>query len=425
MSKYIIIGASAAGLAAAEQIRKTDNDGEITILTREDYLPYSRPSISYYLKGSVRESDMYLRKPAYYKANKINIVTGADVKSIDPESKTVKAGRKIYSYDKLCLATGSKPFIPPMKNVGGKDNVYTFLDLASTKAVKAAANKNTKAVVIGGGLIGMKAAEGLSKVCRSVDVVEFAPRILPSILDAKSSKNVKKYIEDKGSIKFHLEDTIVEAKSKGRTITSVVLKSGKVLKCDMLIVAVGVRPETELAEKAGLEVSRGIITDTATMQTSNENIYAAGDCTVSVDMLDGSKKIIALWPNAVQQGTAAGSQMAGGDVVIDSTYSVNAIDFYGLRICTCGLINAQGEQYKDKIMQYGDEYKRLIFEGSKLVGFVLINSSTNAGIYTNLISKKIELDTLEGDIMQTPSLFLFDRDTRTTKLTGSKEGVRV
>ncbi len=421
--KYLIIGASAAGLATAESIRKTDATGEITILTREEYLPYSRPSISYYLKGKVAESDMYLRKPSYYKSNKINIITGADVKSIDTATKTVKAGRKSYPYDKLCLATGSKPFVPPMKNVDGKNNVFSFLDLASTKAVKANANKDTRAVVIGGGLIGMKAAEGLSKICKSVDVIEFAPRILPSILDAKSAKNVKKYIEQNGGIKFHLEDTIVEAKSKGKNVTSVILKSGKELKCDILVVAVGVRPETILAEQAGLEVNRGIITDCATMQTSNADIYACGDCCVSTDMLDGAKKIIALWPNAVGQGRVAGSQMAGGDEVVDGTYSVNAIDFYGLRICTCGLINAQGDQYSDKIAQNGDEYKRLIFEGNKLVGFVLINSSENAGIYTSLIANRVDLDTLNGDIMATPSLMLFDKATRTEKLTGSAKGV--
>ncbi len=420
MSKYVVIGASAAGLAAAEQIRKTDKNGEITVLTNEAYLPYSRPSISYYLKGVVKENDMFLRKPSFYKTNKINVVTNSKVTLIDRENKKVKAGRKEYSYDKLCICTGSKPFVPPMKNVEGKANALTFLDLAATKAVKSAADENTRAVVIGAGLIGMKAAEGLSKICKSVDVVELAPRILPSILDAKSSKNVKKYIEEKGHIKFHLENTVVQAKSKGKRITSVILKSGKELKCDLLILAVGVRPETELAENAGLEVNRGIITNPATMQTSDENIYAAGDCTVSVDMLDGSRKIIALWPNAVQQGTAAGSQMAGGDIAIDGTYSVNAIDFYGLRICTCGLINAQGDNYSDKIKTDGDEYKRLIFEGSRLVGFVLINSSTNAGIYTSLISNKIDLDSLEGDIMDTPSLFLFSKETRTVKLGGLK-----
>lgn len=421
MAKYVVIGACAAGLAAAEQIRKTDKTGEITVLTNEAFLPYSRPSISYLLKGAVKESDMYLKKAQFYKSNKINIVTNSKATSIDRENKKVKAGRKEYSYDKLCICTGSKPFIPPMKNVEGKENAYTFLDLDAVKKIKSAANENTKAVVIGAGLIGMKAAEGLSKICKSVDVVELAPRILPSILDAKSSKNVKKYIEENGHIKFHLENTVVSAKTKGKKITSVMLKSGKEIKCDMVIMAVGVRPETELAEKAGLEVNRGIITNPVTMQTSDENIYSAGDCTVSVDMLDGSKKIIALWPNAVKQGIVAGSQMAGGDVVVDGTYSVNAIDFYGLRICTCGLINATGEQYYDKVSQNGDEYKRLIFEDNKLVGFVLINSSTNAGIYTNLIANKVNLDLLEGDIMDTPSLFMFDKTTRTQKLTGGLE----
>ncbi|MBR4766627.1 MAG: NAD(P)/FAD-dependent oxidoreductase [Clostridia bacterium] len=416
--KYVIIGASAAGLACAEQIRKEDKDGEITVLTKEKYLPYSRPSISYYLKGVVKENNMYLRKSSHYASEGIQTVTGAQVKAIDRKNKTVKAGRKSYSYDKLCLCTGSKPFVPPMKNVDGKENALTFLDLESAKRIKQLANPRTRAVVIGGGLIGMKAAEGLSKICKSVDVVELAPRILPSILDEKSAKSVRKHIETEGHIKFHLEQTVTEAKSSGNRITSVVLKNGDELACDLLILAVGVRPETELAEKCGLEVSRGIITDPATMQTSDKNIYAAGDCTVSVDMLDGSRKIIALWPNAVNQGTAAGSQMAGGNITINKSYSVNAIDFYGLRICTCGLINAQGSAYSDKIIRIGGSYKRLIFEGGHLVGYVLINSSENAGIYTNLIETETDLSTLSGSIYETPDPFLFEKTDRDIRMKG-------
>ena len=416
--KYVIIGASAAGLACAEQIRKEDKSGEITVLTKEEYLPYSRPSISYYLKGAVKEKEMYLRKPSYYAVNRIDIITGAKVTEIDRAAKTVKVGRKIYPYDKLCICTGSKPFIPPMKNVSGKENACTFLDLASSKVIKEKANGSTRAVVIGAGLIGMKAAEGLSKICNSVDVVELSPRILPSILDAKSAKGVKKYIEENGHIKFHFGDTVTEAKSRGKKITSVILKSGKELKCDMLILAVGVRPETGLAENAGLEIDRGIIINQNTMQTSDKNMYAAGDCTVSIDMLDGRKKVIALWVNAVQQGSIAGSQMAGGKQTLGGAYSVNAIDFYGLRICTCGLINAEGEQYSDKVLQSGDSYKRLIFEDNHLVGFVLINASENAGIYTSLIENQIDLSSLEGDIFETPSLFLFEKSVRVQKLKG-------
>ncbi|MGN0521942.1 MAG: NAD(P)/FAD-dependent oxidoreductase [Eubacterium sp.] len=418
--KYVIIGASAAGLAAAQAIRTVDTKGDITVLTDEAYLPYSRPSISYFLKGKVKESDMYLRKPYFYKEKNINIVTSSKVTAIDTDKKTVRAGRKNYPYDRLCICTGSKPFIPPMENVSGKANCFTFLDLDSAKQVKKLACEKTRAVVIGAGLIGMKAAEGLAKICKSVDVVELAPRVLPSILDANSSKQVKKHLENNG-IKFHLENTVVKASSKGKQITSVTLNDGKKLACDLLVVAVGVRPEASLAEKAGIEVNRGIVTDVKTMQTSNPDIYAAGDCCISVDMLDGAEKIIALWPNAVQQGTVAGIQMAGGDEVVDSTYSVNAIDFFGLRICTCGLINATGEQYLDKISKNGDEYKRLIFKDGKLVGYVLINSSTNAGIYTNLISNRVNLDTLEGDIMDAPSIFMFDKETRINKLRGGVE----
>lgn len=415
--RYVIIGASAAGLATAESIRKTDKNGEITVLTKGNYLPYSRPSISYLLKGTVEEKSMFLRKPQFYTDNNINIITSANVTAIDREKKIVKAGRKEYPYDKLCLATGSKPFVPPVENAQGCKNVFTFLDLESAKSLKKAVNKDTRAVVIGAGLIGMKAAEGLSKICKSVEVAELSPRVLPSILDDKSAVFVKRYLEEHG-ISFHLEDTVVKANVKNGKVVSALLKSGKTLACDILVIAVGVRPEVELAEKAGLDVSRGIKVDQKTMQTSDKDIYAAGDCTVSVDMLDGSEKIIALWPNAVYQGMAAGSHMAGGSLEMSGAYSVNAIDFYGLRICTCGLINAKGEQYKDKVRTEGDSYKRLIFEGSRLVGFVLINASENAGIYTSLIENKVDLNTLEGDIMDTPSLFLFPRDTRTQKLTG-------
>ena len=362
---------------------------------------------------------MYLRKNSFYKANGIEIITGVEIESIDRQAKTVKAGRKKYSYDKLCICTGSKPFIPPMKNVSGKSNAMTFLDLESVKKIKTKADKNTRAVVIGAGLIGMKAAEGLSKICRSVDVVELAPRVLPSILDEKSAVSVKKYLEAQGHIKFHLERTVAQAKSSSDRITSVILDSAEELPCDLLILAVGVRPETALAEKAGLEVSRGIITDPGTMQTSDESIYSAGDCTVSEDMLDGSRRVIALWPNAVNQGIAAGSQMAGGSIRIDSSYSVNAIDFYGLRICTCGLINAKGGGYSDRIIRNGDSYKRLIFEGGRLVGYVLINSSENAGIYTSLIERRVNLQELNGDISAVPQPFIFDKTERDKRMKGA------
>lgn len=414
---YVIVGASAAGLSAAEAVRKNDKDGKITILTEESFMPYSRPSISYYLKGKVTEKNMLLRKASFYKSNKIDVVTNSKVTAIDTENKTVKVGRRTFSFDKLCLCTGSIPFVPPVENANGKENALTFLDLAAVKEIKGKINDKTRAVVIGAGLIGMKAAEGLSKVCKSVDVAELSDRVLPSILDSESAVGVKRHLENNG-IKFHLGTTVTKAVSKGKTITGVILSNGKKLPCDLLVLAVGVRPNTALAEKAGLTVNRGIVTDYQTMQTSNPDIYAAGDCCLSKDMLDGKEKVIALWPNAVLQGDVAGDRMSGGSKNLSGSYSVNAIDFFGLRICTCGLINAKGEEYSYKTKRDGNSYKRLVFEGNKLVGFVLINSSENAGIYTSLISNEIDTNILQGDILDTPTLFLFDKNTRDTKLKG-------
>ena len=400
--KYVIIGASAAGLACAEQIRKEDTSGTITVLSAEAYLPYSRPSISYYLKGIVKEREMLLRKPSFYAQKNIEILTNTRVTAIDTAAKTVRAGRKQFAYDKLCLCMGSVPFIPPMKNVSGKENVFSFLDLAAVKEVKAAAKKDMRAMVIGAGLIGMKAAEGLSKICKKVDVVELAPRILPSILDGAAAKRVQKHVEACGGVQFYLGDSVREAKTDGKKVTGVVLNSGRELACDLLVVAVGVRPNTALAKEAGLDVNRGIIVNGATMQTSLADIYAAGDCVLSHDKLDDSDKIIALWGNAVLQGKVAGSQMAGGT----------------LRICTCGLINAQGKEYKEIVEHYAGAYKHLIIKDNKLVGFVLIDASENAGIYTSLIENGTDLSTLVGALGDTPSLFLFNKESRQRKLKG-------
>lgn len=417
---YVIIGASAAGLATAETIRSHDKSGRITVLTEEAYLPYSRPSISYYLKGTVRENGMYLRKNAYYRQKDIEILTNAKITQIDRTQKAVFCGRRKYPYDKLCIATGSKPFVPPMENIERKDNVYTFLDLASVKKIKEAAGPETRAVVVGAGLIGLKAAEGLSKICKSVTVVELADHVLSSILDMGAAKPVKKHLEENG-LSFCLEDTVVKAEAHGRKVTSVVLKSGRRLRCDLLVAAVGVRPHTELAEACGLETARGIVTDPKTMCTSDADIFAAGDCVSSVDKLDGKRKIIALWPNAVKQGIAAGMHMCGVAQDGEPAFSVNAIDFYGMRISTCGIVNPPDETYTVRVQASGTSYKRLVLHENRLVGYILINAPENAGIYTALISNAVDLSSLSCDVMEAPSIFYFDRPTRITKLTGGKK----
>ena len=240
--------------------------------------------------------------------------------------------------------------------------------------------------------------------------------VLPSILDEKSAKLVRRHLEHHG-LRFHLGQTVTRAKCSGKTVQRVVLQNGKELPCDLLVVAVGVRPATALAEAAGLTVERGIITDPATMQTSDPDIYAAGDCAVSVDMLDGSKKILALWPNAVAQGRAAGSQMAGGDLTVGGTYAVNAIDFYGLRICTCGLIKLRATAIRTVWLPQTIPTSAWC-SGTASWWLCAHQRQRDAGIYTSLISGGVPLEGLQGDLMDSPNLFWFPKETRITKLRG-------
>ncbi len=417
MKQYAIVGASAAGLSCAKTLRTLDPDCEITLFTDEPFLPYSRPIISYYLKDKVQADQIYLQPSDFYTKHRIRVRTNTRVAAVQTGTLTTEGGETL-KFDKILLATGSVPFVPPMENVGAQENVFTFLTMREAERLKAYAKPNMHAVIIGAGLIGLKAAEGLRPLVESVTVVELADKVLPSILDDEAAKTVRAHLDANG-VETLLGDTVVRAEGE-KTITAVTLKSGKTLPCDLLVLAVGVRPNTVLAERAGAEVNRGITVNRDTMETTVPGVFAAGDCVRSYDILDGQEKIIALWPNAVREGMTAAYNMAGQEHKDTGSFAVNAIDFFGLRICTCGLIRAEGATV---LTREGEGFcKRLLVKDNRLVGFVLLNASERAGIYTALIQNKVDLNTLSGDLLDEPGLMLFSREVRTEKLTG---GVRV
>lgn len=417
MKKYAIVGASAAGLSCAKTLRKLDARCEIHLFTQEAYLPYSRPIISYYLKSKVTSEQIYLQDASFFEENHLTVHTGTQVTGIQDHVLCTADGES-FAFDKLLLATGSVPFVPPMENVGAQENVFTFLTMGEAERLKAYAKPGMHAVVIGAGLIGLKAAEGLRSLVDSVTVVELAEKVLPSILDEDAAGMVQENLTRNG-IETRLGDTVVCAEGTDR-ISSVTLKSGAVLPCDILVLAVGVRPNTALAEAAGAEVNRGITVSPESMETTVPDIFAAGDCVRSLDILDGQEKIIALWPNAVREGKTAAYHMAGQKERDPGSLAVNAIDFFGQRICTCGLTHAEGAHAL--VSMENGAYKRLLIQNNRLVGFVLLQAVERAGIYTDLIRQKVDLNTLTGNLLEEPGLMLFDAAVRTEKLTG---GVRV
>ncbi|MDK2799326.1 MAG: hypothetical protein PWP27_1792 [Clostridiales bacterium] len=398
--EYVIVGNSAAAIAAVEGIRKNDKKGNITLISDEKHHTYSRPLISYYLGDKVKEEGMYYREQDFYTKNNVKTLLGEKAVEIKKEEKKVvlDSGEKI-SYNKLLIATGSVPFVPPMDGLEGKENIYTFLKWDDATALKSKVKRQSRVIVIGAGLIGLKAAEGLNKLTDDVTVVELADRVLSTILDHQAASIVQKQMEQQGT-KFVLNNTVVQICGDGK-VEKVILKDGKALPCDILIIAIGVRPNVALAQTAGIQINRGIMVDSK-METSVNDIYAAGDVTESMDITVNTNRILALWPNAYQQGEIAGYNMSGGKMQFDGAFPMNAIGFFGLPMITAGIVNPTGEGYSVYMeMNEDDQWlKKFVVKEDVLVGFILLNKVDRAGIYTSLIRDKVSLGVLKHHLLE-------------------------
>lgn len=404
---YVIIGNSAAAVGTISGIREFDPTGKITVISDEKYHTYSRPLISYWLQGKVTDKNIMYRPADFYEKNGVTPILGKRVTKIDTENKAVVLDDGLsVPYDKLMVATGSKPFVPPMNGLD-KVHYHTFMSYDSAKAIRAEAKDGMKVLIIGAGLIGLKAAEALSAFNAKITVVDMADRILPSILDVRAGVKMQKHIENQG-VRFILgtsADEITEHSAK--------LKNGVTVDFDMLIIAVGVRPNTELIADAGGKVDRGVITD-LTQKTSLDDVYAAGDCTVSYDASSDTNKILALLPNAYMQGEVAGRNMAGREFNYVNAIPMNAIGFFGLHIITAG--SYDGEEYVD---EDENNYKKLVFRDNTLKGFILMGDVRRAGIYTSMIKERIDLGEVDVELMKkAPQMMMFGKARRLDKLGG-------
>ncbi len=416
MSKYVIIGNSAAAVGTAEGIRSADRDGEITMISDESHHTYSRPLISYYLLGKTDEKKMLYRGKDFYKKNGIIPMLGRRAVKIDPGEKTVLLddGTRV-PYEKLMTATGSKPFVPPMEGLEGVKNRFTFMTLDSAKEIQKKLKKDSRVLIVGAGLIGLKAAEAVEQTASELTVVDLADQILPSILDPEAAKIMQTHIEEKGT------RILLGTSVKKFTNGSALLTNGETVDFDLLIIAVGVRPNTELIRDAGGAVEKGILTDD-TQRTSLPDIYAAGDCTESFDISSGTRRILALLPNAYMQGEVAGKNMAGQEAHYKTAFPMNAIGFYGLHIITAG--SYAGDSFE--VCVQGENYKKLVFRENKLTGFILMGDEIRrAGIYTSLIREQIPLESVDLELLKSkPQMMLFGKSRRKEKLANQPENER-
>ncbi len=351
---------------------------------------------------------MKYRPDDFYEKNGVKTILGVRAVKVNRAAKEVilSDGRRV-PFERLLFATGSRPFVPPMDGLDRVEKKFTFMKLDDAKALEAALTKESRVLIVGAGLIGLKCAEGIRNRVRSIAVVDLANRILPSILDETGSVMVQKYIESFG-IRFILGDS-VEHFDPGLAR----LKSGGEVPFDVLILAVGVRPNTQLAAEIGCKTGRGIVIDSHSA-TSLPDVYAAGDCCECRDITTNSSRVLAILPNAYLQGETAGINMAGGEKSFDKAIPMNAIGFFGLHIITAG--SYDGEAWTE---QTEKTYKKLVSKDGLLKGYILIGDVARAGIYTSLIREQTPLDSIDYELIKKkPQLMAFTAERRREMLGG-------
>ncbi len=400
--KYLIIGNSSGGIGAIEAIRKIDNKGTIAVISDEKFHTYSRPLISYFLAGEINYDRIFYRSSDFYEKKNVAPILGKKAIKIDFENKTVKLDdNSIIGFDKLLLATGGEPFVPKINGMDIYD-YFTFTTLNDALKLKhKLENEEIKNVVIlGGGLIGLKAAEGLHANGVGITVVELANRILSPVLDETAAELVKKVMEQKG-IKIITNHTISEIVGENGKLNGVILDKGEKIHCDLVIIAIGVRPRIDLVKDSPIKINRGIVVD-KNMRTTVPDIYACGDCAEVYDFILDNYRLTPLWPTAYVGGRIAGFNMAGIEKEYVWGTGMNSVDFFGFPVISAGFINPPENQEMEVLIKHQPEkmiYKKFLIKENRIVGMILVNEVDRAGVILGLMRDKADVSSFKNDIL--------------------------
>lgn len=397
---YLVIGNSAGGIGCVEMLQELDPSGTRSIISEEAHHVYSRALLPYYLSGRIDREKMYYRPPDFYDQMGAAAFLGKRALRVDFGEKEVELDSKErIGYGKLLLATGCKPFIPSIEGLE-KKNIFTFLTMEDALRIEETLKSTRRIVVLGGGVIGLMAAEVFRKRGLEVHVLELAERVLAPVVDEAASEMVEAVLRENG-VEIHTKNTARKI-TGGDCVEGVVLTDGTEIPCDMLILAVGVVPRVELVEGTGIEVNRGIMVNKR-MQTSLPDVYACGDCAEAHDFITGGERVVPLWPNAYVGGRIAACNMAGREREYEWGTSMNAIHFFDLNIITAGLNVSRDRQNDFKIIDRLDRenkiYRKFILRNGKLVGMILAGKICRAGIFVHLMRSKVDVSCFGHELL--------------------------
>lgn len=403
MAKYVIIGGSAGGIGAVEAIREVDPIGTLTVISDEPVPQYSRPMISEYVSKEATVDTMKYRDDQFWRNNNVQTLTGRTANKIDFTKKqvTLDGGDKI-DYEKLLIATGGKPFVPRMEG-GEKDGVFTFTELSSAKDIEDKLEHSKSAVVIGGGLIGVSAAEALVKRGIKVTLVELKDNILNLTLDKTASDIAEKVLTEAGVtvITGQTVQRILGRKDNEAAVGGVVMTDGKKIPCDLVVVAIGVIPRTELAKETDLKLNRGIVVDRF-MRTNITEVYACGDVAEAHDFLLNENRLLPLWPLAHMGGRVAGYNMAGKQVEYEGGTVMSSLKYFDLPIIAVGNVNPEELDDYEVLVELKPEktvYKKILLKDGAIVGFIFLGDIEKAGILFRLLKNHVDVSEIKDKFL--------------------------
>jgi len=391
--RIVIVGNSAAAVGAVESLREYDQAAEVVVLSDEPHGIYSRPMLDHYLAGQVGRGRLTYRPASFYTKHHVRALLQRRVAALHPAEHLVETadGERI-PYDRLLLATGGVPIVPAIPGMEG-EGVHTFSRLDDALGLDAYLGSHgvRHAVVLGGGMIGIKVADALARRGLAVTMVELAPRILSAALDETGSRLMASALAREG-VAVLTENTIAEVLRDGSQIVAVRMQDGRSIPCEVLVFGIGVRPNAGLAAAAGITVRRGVVVDEA-MRTSAADVYAAGDVAEAYDLVVDMNRTVAIWPNAYRQGAIAGANMVGTSRRDAGGVSMNAFAAGDVPAIAVGDGNAPegSAEILSELDEAHHRYKRLVLRDGRLVGAILVGNVSRAGIYTGVIRSRLDV----------------------------------
>ncbi len=416
--KYVIVGNGPAGLTAAESIRRDDATADIRIVGGENHPFYSRPGLAYLLTGSIPESSLFSRPDADYRRLGVTRTVGVAHRIERDAHRLVLTDGQVLPYDRLLLAVGARAVRPPTPGME-LEGVTTFDSLDDTRAIIRMTRSAKRACVVGGGITALELAEGLAARGVETHYLMRGDRYWGSVLDAHESAVVEERLVEDG-IRLHREVEVGRVIGHRGKVIAVEMNTAEQVPCDILAVAIGTQPRIELAQAAGMDTGKGIWTDTA-FNTSDPDIFAAGDVAEMLDPKTGKRGLEALWSVAMEHGRIAGANMAGAQEHYRRPAPFNVTKIGGVTTTLIGAVGTgrseadlltlsrgDSQAWREQLDAFavvadrGADHLRLVVGEDRIVGAVVMGDQAFSRPLQHIIRERVDIGWVRDRLVAGP-----------------------